>query len=265
MKIIIGGQFLRGTAGALIADGFEKLGITVVRFDYDRYFHLTLHNRLLNKFKKLPHYLHTGSVNKLLIDEAERCHPSFILLLKPVLIHPETVEVLRTQCPMYCWYADYLEFQKNSSDYFSDSIRLYDICFSTNVRGVDAFTRAGARKSQWLMISADSSCHYPLSVSAKDHACYGADIVFVGTYAPEKRADYLERLCQEGYNIKVYGNNWNRISRKSALRTMGAIQFKSVACEDMSKVFNASKINLGFIREHNFEVLACRTFEIPAC
>ncbi len=31
----------------------------------------------------------------------------------------------------------------------------------------------------------------------------------------------------------------------------------------MSRVLNASKITLSFIREHNKETLACRTYEIP--
>ena len=35
--------------------------------------------------------------------------------------------------------------------------------------------------------------------------------------------------------------------------------------DDMSKVMNAGKIVLAFMREHNDEKIGCRTYEIPLC
>jgi len=265
MRILLVGEFWKGSASFFTERAFLELGIEVKTINTGDFFSITFINRVINKFRRTPVYLGTASLNSHILSIAEHFSPDFILFLKPVLIQPRTVNKLGRIAKVFSWYPDYVLFPKTASSFFYESIPLYDCHFSFNFANVAELTKLGAKKSLFLPCAADPGFHRPVPVSEEEKKSLGADVVFVGTYANEDRSEYLEKLCGEGYYIKIFGNGWEKHPRNSCLWRKGAIQSKALYAEEMSKVLGASKITLAFVRKHNNETLACRTYEIPAC
>ena len=267
MKVLFGGHIKIGNQEASLFKAFTELRVDLSIINFEDHFKLSFLNRAFNKigFTKVPRYFGVRSLNENLIKQALASRPDFILLFKPILILPETVRRLARVAKVYSWYPDYILFPKTCSSYFCEAIPLYDCHFSFSLENANRLLEYGAKKSIFLPCAADISCHMPVKVTEEEKKSLGADIVFVGTFVNEERFWYLEKLCQEGYNIKIYGNSWEKFPQNSCLVKTGCIQFRQVCCKEMSKVFNASKIVLSFLRKHNKDVLTCRSYEIPAC
>ncbi len=263
LKVLIGGDAGQGGSFDLSVKAFKETGTAVKTVAFNDYFKFHFFNRIIIKFLKTPHYFFTGKLNRGLVKEAEAFQPDLILLFKPTFIKPATVKTLRKIAKVFSWYPDYVLFPKTCSDFFYASIPLYDCHLSFNWVNAGELLKMGAVKSVFLPCAADRECHGSIE-DLKPDKNLGADIVFIGTYAKEGRSEYLERLCRDGYNIKIYGNNWGKYPKDSCLYKKGCIQFKAVMCHEMSRVLISSKIALAFVREHNDEVTACRSFEIPA-
>lgn len=64
------------------------------------------------------------------------------------------------------------------------------------------------------------------------------------------------------FDLRIWGNLWQRSKGRFPARV---VQNEAVYCKDLSQVFNASKINLAFLRKANRNLHTSGTFEIPAC
>ena len=264
MKVLIVGKKANENAESFILKAFIQLGVESELLGLDDYFSQSLINRIFNKIRRVPKYWGLKPLNDAVIKRATEFKPNFILFFKPILIFSSTVIELKKITKVFSWYPDYIPFAKTASVDFLNSIPLYDCHFSFNFANVEELKKKGAKISLFLPCAADPDCHSLTEVSEKEKKELGADVVFAGTYAKEKRSEYLERLCKDGYDIKIYGDGWGKHPKNSCLWQKKYIQSKSFYCKNMSKVLNAGKITLAFVREHNKETLACRTYEIPA-
>jgi len=265
MKVLLIGIRKKYGSTNFIYKSLTNLGVDIRLVNQKDYFNFSLINKIGHHIGKTPHYFFTGKFNRKLVSVAQEFNPDLILCIKPIIIKPKTVRKLSEIARVFSWYPDYVLFPKTCSTDFYKSIPLYDCHFSFNLANAEEMKKLGAKKSVFLPCAADISCHKLVKVSEVEKERLGADIVFIGTYANEKRAEYLERLCEEGYDVKIYGNDWDNHPKSSCLYKKGCIQNKAFYCEDMSKILNSSKIALSFVRGHNDETLACRSFEIPAC
>ncbi len=106
----------------------------------------------------------------------------------------------------------------------------------------------------------------PIKPTTDEIERFGADIIFIGTYAKgEKRVEYLEKLCENGYDVKVFGTQWRKCRECKCLKKTGSLAYKAYYGKDFSRVVNSGKIIVSFLREHDKDVLDSRTFELPAC
>jgi len=263
MKVLIVGSGVRGGTTLSVCGAFKQVGVKTEFIDSERYFKYFFLNRVFNRFHKIPKYWGTKKFNDIVIKKTKEFSPDFILFLKPILITPLTVEKLKKITKVFSWYPDYIRFTKTGSTDFFNSIPLYDCHFSFNFENSKELLKMRAKNSIFLPCAADPDCHSLLPVSEKEKQELGADVIFLGTYAKEKRSDYLEHLCNDGYDIKIYGNDWGKHPKDSCLWKKGCIQSKALYCSDMSKVFNSGKVILSFVREHNKDTISCRTYEIP--
>jgi len=265
MKILIGGQFFKGSSVNSGVDGFRSLGAEVATVNFGTY-KPSIFNRIANKFLfKTPHYWMVSAVNTELLVVTKSFHPDFILLFKPILITPATVNELKKLAKVFSWYPDYVYFPKTASNYFYKTIPFYDAHFSFNFANSEELKKFGAKESIFLPCAADPILHRPPEALSTEERAWGTDIIFIGTYAPEDRVKMLEKLAADGFRLKIYGNAWEALSKDSPLVTSGAVQYRPLNCEDMAKGLAASKIAVAFVRQHNKETLGCRTYEIPAC
>lgn len=265
MKVLAGGQIWQGGTDSSAIKALRELGAEVQVFDFLEYKPSIL-NRAVNKFfHQTPHYWGVAELNKRLLAVAQDFQPDFILLFKPILIKPETVKRLAGIAKIFSWYPDYVKFPKTASSYFYASIPFYDAHFSFNYANSLELEKLGAKVSIFLPCAADPEIHKPPEHLTEEDRALGADVLFMGTYAPEPRVEYMERLAADGYRVKIYGNGWEKLSASSPLRRLGAVQFRALYLEGMAKAMASSKIVIAFVRKHNDETLACRTYEIPAC
>ena len=269
MKILLVGENFRGAPLESIYNNLVRLGIGTEMINTHDFYKISFINRVLNKFLKTPHFFGFGvrKINKIVLEKASTGQFNFILFMKPTLIYPKTIIEIKRYSKVVCLSMDHIGYLKVNSDYFYSSLPLFDSCLLNSdtddiKRAIDEF---GAKKVFFLPFTADIFCHYPVPVSFADKQRLGANVVFLGTYANERRAEYLEKLCREGYDVKIYGNSWNKLPRNSCLRKKNRIISGNTPCEEMAKIIRASKIIIAFMREEINESIACRTFEIPLC
>jgi len=222
---------------------------------------------------KIPHYFGPGvkKLNKMVLKRILTDRFDFIFFIKPILIYPETIVEIKKitdgRTKIIGLTTDAVDILNRShSDYFYRSMPLFDLYITGRREDGEAIDKFGAKKVCWFLLGADPSCHYPVKVSDDEKVKLGADVIFLGTYARgERRVEYLERLCQEGYDVKIYGNSWEKLPVSSCLRRKKRIVPGGTPCEEMSKIIAASKIILAFMREAMGEKIALRTFEISLC
>ena len=264
MRVILFGEFSPGSVANSCLRVFHSENIEVKTID-SRAYHPSLFNRLINKFRTVPIFFGTKQLNELILSATNNFKPDLILFIKPIFILSSTLEKLKGGPLLFSWYPDYLPYPKTSSTDFMKSIPLYDCHFSFGSENAKEFPRFGSKKTIFLPFAADLECHHPVALTPEEKIKLGCDLIFIGTYDDDYRLEFLERLCQAGYNLKIYGNGWGSIDKGYSLYKSGAIQFLAPSCLEMAKAMCASKIALGFLREHNKDMQTMRTYEIPAC
>lgn len=272
MKILLVGEIYKGAFGELIHHNLVKLGVDTEIINTCDLFKTSFVNRVLNKFLKTSHYFGFGvrNINKIVLEKASIGKFDFVLFIKPILIYPKTIINIKKnvggRVKIIGLTLDPLNIFNYHSDFFYKSMPLFDLYIAGRREDGEIMYKFGAKKVYWFLFGTDTSCHYPVKVSAVDKEKSGADIIFLGTYAKgEKRVEYMERLCQEGYDVKIYGNSWNNLPLNSCLRRKNKIIPGSTPCEEMSKIISGSKIVLAFMRDVMEAKIGMRTFEIPLC
>lgn len=245
----------------------HKIEIVNVRTAYSISFLNRLLNAALARLGIVPVYFGTDRINEMVLEKAEKLRPDLVVFYNSVYIAKNTVEKLKSyyKSVVFCWTTDATFYNRNISRPLLKTIPLFDCHFTINSSTVPDLKEKGARRVILTPPAADRSIHYPVEVSEEERKRLGADLVFVGTYADDKRAEYSERLCRDGYDIKVYGTGWEKDVKCRCLKKNSRLVYGVVHSEEMSKVFNAGKIVLSFLRAHNKDKQTTRTYEIPAC
>jgi spore maturation protein CgeB len=85
---------------------------------------------------------------------------------------------------------------------------LYRHIFCQGTEAVELFAKAGIARARWLPMACDLQHHHPVSLSPEEMKRYGHDIVFVGSYYPNRWA-ILKELT--GFSVGIYGPHWNTV------------------------------------------------------
>lgn len=261
MKILITGQFLKGSLEASYCDAFNANGCEVYRFNVSDYVNPLLLNRLANKF--LNSYVQ-NILNKYFKKRIYEIRPELVFVIKGEFISPETLKELKKtkHLKIFNFNPDnpFNENKAASSDLIRNSIQYYDAYFIWGKFLIPALIKAGAKHVEYLPFAYDPELHYPLQVSEHEIKKYGNDIAFIGSWDKE-REEFLESLTN--FDLAIWGNGWQKLKWNSKLKSKW--KKKDVIGEEFSKVCNSSKIVLNHIRAQNGNAHNMKTFEIPAC
>ncbi len=270
MKILIYGDGSLISNDLSIADGFREIGHEIFFFDEQKTYNdickkILSPNRYL---RKIAHRFFWRILATQLQDEfikiVSEKQPNYIYILKGWLLCPKTIIAIQNSgikiaCfnpdnPFNTWHFGI------SNTWIRKSIPLYNIYFIWGRFLIPQLKKAGAKKIAYLPFAHDSKRHYPITVSKKEMNYFGSDVAFIGSWDKE-REGWLSALCTENFSFKIWGNAWEKASKKVQKKWMK----REVIGEDFSRVVNSSKIILNIVRKQNGNSHNMRTFEVPAC
>src|SRR5262245_41436267 len=100
---------------------------------------------------------------------------------------------------------------------FRRSVREYDVLCVVRAENVNEARRHGAKRILRVWRGYDPIAHAPRSLTAVDRRQWSSDVLFIGTWMPE-RGGLLAELIRRGVPVTIYGDRWERAPEWSALR-----------------------------------------------
>jgi len=109
--------------------------------------------------------------------------------------------------------------------------------------------------------SADEVMHAPRSLSAQDRAKWDCDVLFLGTWMPE-RGPFLLDLIQQGVPLTIRGGHWQKAPEWPLLQPHW--RGGPIEGDDYAKAIQCARINIGLLSKGNRDLHTTRSLEIPA-
>jgi spore maturation protein CgeB len=253
---------------------FERLGAEVVPYSHtaiggDDKGHPDI-SLMFRIAWKLGVHLDTERVNKRLLGAVGGFKPDLVWIEKGNMIQPATLMRVKQAVPhaAICAYSEDDMFNPlNRRRAYTAGLRLYDVVFTTKSYNAspDELPALGAKRCVMVDKAFDPEQHRPVMLSEEERTAYGADVGFIGSFAPERGDDVLF-LAGQGFKVRVWGNGWERfagshpnlsVERRALVNTDKDLRY--------TKGIAATKINLGFLRKANRDLQTDRSVEIPAC
>jgi spore maturation protein CgeB len=141
------------------------------------------------------------------------------------------------------------------------SLGCYDLCVVVRPDNVIEARNAGAKRVLRVFMSSDEVAHAPRLLTEEDKIRWGTDVLFLGTWFPE-RGPFLLQLLQRGVPLTIRGTNWNKAPEWPALQS--AWKGGAVLGDDYAKAIQCAKVNLGLLSKGNRDLHTTRSLEIPA-
>ncbi|GAB4197900.1 MAG: hypothetical protein OHK0013_06500 [Sandaracinaceae bacterium] len=127
---------------------------------------------------------------------------------------------------------------------------------------VDEARDAGARRVGLLRSYYDPAVHHALPTHDPGLPAYASDVVFVGHYEDDGRAEAMEALVRSGLRVRLFGTRWERARDRPDLRALFPVRM--LAGDDYVRAIQASRVALVFLSARNRDEYTRRCFEIPA-
>jgi hypothetical protein len=145
-------------------------------------------------------------------------------------------------------------------DLYRRSVRQHDLTVVVRNENVAEAGAAGARKPLRVFRSYDPVAHAPLKLSDEEHRHWASEVVFVGSWMPE-RGPLMVRLLELGVPLSIRGNHWQLAPEWERLRSV--IQGPAVHGPDYVKAIQCAKIALGLLSKGNRDLHTTRSAEVP--
>lgn len=141
------------------------------------------------------------------------------------------------------------------------SLPYYDLVAVMREPNVQECLRLGARRVIRLWFAADEISHLPRHLSEQDHEKWDAEVLFLGTWMPE-RGPFLAHLVELGVPLTIQGAHWHKAPEWPTLQRFW--RGGSIEGDDYAKAIQCAKINIGLVSEGNRDQHTTRSLEIPA-
>jgi spore maturation protein CgeB len=268
MKLLVHGDVdIPGSGGWFYAETLAEMGHSVLRVSssegFDFYSSFT--GRVIHKVLGRPLATHRKAHAAKLVGIVRRERPDIVLILKGLSISGSDVEAMRSAGS---WVAiinhdDFFsEYRTNWSAVQRCAIPSYDFVFTTRDQNVGEIAPLNPRV-EFFPFAYHPRYHRMIDVPDDERETWNVDVVFVGTWEPE-RCRLLEYLVQRAPGrYAIWGGGWEHAGRRSVLQPH--IRYRDVVLDDMCKAIGGARVSLGFLRRKNRDDYTQRTFEIPAC
>jgi len=235
------------------------LGHHLIGFDDRRFL---IPGRIRSKINFL-HQWDLERLNAQLISLVKAKRPDACFMIGGQRVLPATVgKIKKMGIPVALWTTDVPIDFKN----ILEAAPFYDQLFCAGSEACDIFHAHGLNNVNLVPFGCDPHYHKRISLSQAEQKQYAHDLVFIGSYYPN-RAKLLEALANQ--DIGVWGPYWQQLPQNSSLKKK-TVNIK-MNYDQWVKIFNASKINMvihyqdGKVPCHQaspklFEAMACGCF-----
>ena len=141
------------------------------------------------------------------------------------------------------------------------TLAYYDLTAVLREPNVAEAKARGAKKVVRVWFSADEAAHAPRVLTAEDEAQWGSEVVFVGTWMPE-RGPFMAELLERGVPLRIYGGRWQKAPEWPALQSVWKGPGTKTN-DEYAKAIQASKICLGLLSKGNRDLHTQRSLEVP--
>lgn len=256
------------------ADALTRLGVDIIRFPWADYFK--------GPFGRVQEAIPFPGpallqLNCAIVNAAKEEKPEIMLVWRGTHILPKTLRVIKSQIgAMLVSYNNDDPFGPAAHGrvpwrhYFRwrqylKSVPEYDLHFMYRNINVPEILQKGAQQACVLMPYFIPETNHPVKISENELRKYACDIVFVGHYEPDGRAQYLRALVKSGFHVRLFGGAyWARQVLGNYLYDYFA-PIVPAEGEDYAKALCGAKVCLAFLSKLNRDTYTRRCFEIPAC
>jgi spore maturation protein CgeB len=275
VKVLYVGPDYLGSNGTCWRDAFVALGCDVRTVDSERLlpWPVRLPERVAARLGGRPGRRPVARLNEAITAAVAEFRPQATFFVQGRHVLAETIAAAGAGGPTVVYYNDDMFNRANRSFTFASTVRQADWLLTTKSFNVPELQRAGARRVLYLPNAFDPAIHYPARPSAAEAAGLAGDVVFIGTFRPE-RADFLARLAGAlaGAVLNVWGGGWGKMDRPAywpRRRRWAALRRRIRGAElwgaAMGKAIQANRVTLGLLYRANRDLHTSRSFEIPAC
>jgi len=243
----------RGTAMA-------SLGLKIDWFDFG--YHKDIRFLVYRAIRKiLGIEVDLLGVNRKLKNKLSAANYDILWVDKGLLIKKNTLTTVKQD--LHCKYLvhyspDDMLNPGNQSRHYLEALPEYDLHITTKSYNCRELKELGAKKVVYIQNSFDPMVHRPISLTPDERARLACDVGFVGAFESE-RAQYIKYIALNGIPVIVRGQGWGNSSENLTIKPGWYADL------EYSKIINATKINLCFLRKANRDLQTTRSVEIPAC
>ncbi len=145
---------------------------------------------------------------------------------------------------------------------FLRTVPEYDLLVVPRKQNLSEAQARGGRRVIFHPFAADEVAHAPHTITAEEYAQWRSDVVFVGTWMPE-RGPFMKTLVEKRVPLTIYGNRWNRAPEWPILKPHwkgpGTKSDREYAC-----AIQSAQICLGLLSKGNRDFHTQRSMEVPA-
>ena len=144
---------------------------------------------------------------------------------------------------------------------YRQAVPEYDLLVVVREENVPELKSLGAQRVMRVYRSADEINHAPRSVSALDRLAWSSDVLFLGSWFPD-RGPFLVDLIQRGVPLTIRGPNWHKAPEWKRLQPHWA--GGAIGGDDYARAIQCARINLGLLSHDNRDSHTTRSLEIPS-
>lgn len=179
-------------------------------------------------------------------------------------VTPKVIELLRQYAKVVINYNiddPYGSRDGARSKAYRKSVSHYDLIVVVREENINEAKRLGAKNVMHVYRAADEINHAPRELTEQDHQKWDSEVLFLGTWMPE-RGPFLLSLIQQGIPLTIRGGRWQKAPEWPLLETYW--KGGSIAGDDYAKAIQCAKVNIGLLSKGNRDFHTTRSAEIPA-
>ena len=203
-----------------------------------------------------------------LADAVEQARPALVWIDQGEWFGPRILRAIRQRCGAAAPIVNYMvddPFGGRDARRFAGYLRAvpeYELLAVVRADNVAEARARGARKVQRVWFAADEVAHAPRTLDAEQRQRFASEVVFVGTWMPE-RGPFMAELIRRGVPLSIWGDRWQKAREWPQL----APHWRGPSLDtgdDYAAAILAAKVNLGLLSKGNRDLHTTRSLEIPA-